>query len=50
MVTLTAPTFVISGILAIIIGIVVLIFPKSLNYAVALYLIIAGILQIIAGY
>jgi len=40
----------ISGILAVIAGIIILIWPKSLNIAVGLYLLIAGILQLIAQY
>lgn len=37
----------ISGILAILIGIIVLVWPKTLNYAIGLYLLITGLLQII---
>lgn len=40
-------TLAISGILAIIVGLLVLLFPKFLRIAVGLYLIIAGILQLI---
>ena len=36
------------GILALIFGIVVIIFPKVLNYVVGTYLIIAGLLAVIA--
>jgi len=50
MVTLTTPSLAISGVLAVVLGLVILVWPKSLNLAVAIYLIIAGILQIIAGY
>jgi uncharacterized membrane protein HdeD (DUF308 family) len=39
--------FTVSGILAIIIGILVLVFPKLLRVGLGLYLIIAGILQTI---
>ena len=37
----------ISGILAIFLGIIVLIWPKVLNYAIGFYLILIGILQIL---
>lgn len=40
----------ISGILAVVLGILVLAFPKFLRVAVGLYLLISGVLQIIAGY
>jgi len=40
----------ISGVLAIILGIIILIWPKSLNLAIALYLIIIGILQLTSQY
>lgn len=40
----------IGGALAIIIGLLVLIFPKLLRVGVGLYLIIWGILQLIAQY
>ena len=43
-------SLVISAILAILFGIVILVAPKSLNYVVALWLIINGILQLIAYY
>ncbi len=36
------------GVLALIFGIVVILFPRILNYVVGAYLIIAGILAIIA--
>jgi uncharacterized membrane protein HdeD (DUF308 family) len=39
-----------SAILAILAGIVILIWPKSLNVAVGLWLLISGILQLIAQY
>jgi len=39
-----------SGILAILFGIIILIWPKALNLAVAIYLIIVGILQILGSY
>ena len=34
------------GIIALIAGIVILIFPKILNYVVALYLIVVGLIQV----
>ncbi|PIN90936.1 DUF3096 domain-containing protein [Candidatus Pacearchaeota archaeon CG10_big_fil_rev_8_21_14_0_10_34_76] len=40
----------ISAILAIILGIVILIFPKLLRWAVGLYLVIFGILQLLGTY
>lgn len=39
-----------SAILAILAGIVVLVWPKSLNVAVGLWLLISGILQLVAQY
>ncbi|MBS3072086.1 DUF3096 domain-containing protein [Candidatus Pacearchaeota archaeon] len=38
-------TLTLSAILAIIFGIVILIWPRALNMAVALYLILFGVLQ-----
>lgn len=46
----TMPLLIFSPILAIIIGIVILIWPKSLNYAVSFWLIINGILGLISLY
>lgn len=47
-------TFLVSGVLSavfsIIMGLIILIFPKILNYAVGFYLIIIGILFFIAQY
>ncbi len=43
-------SFTISAVLAIIIGLIVLIFPKFLRYAIGLYLIVFGILQLLGGY
>ncbi len=40
----------ISAILAIILGLLVLVWPKLLRWAVGLYLIIFGILQLISQY
>jgi len=42
-----AITFTISAILAIIVGLLVLAFPKFLRWAIGLYLIVVGILQLI---
>ena len=39
----------ISAILAIILGLIILVWPKALNLAVAIWLILYGTLQIIAG-
>ena len=36
----------ISGILAIVAGVLILIFPKLLNYVVAAYLIFVGVVQV----
>lgn len=40
----------ISAILAIILGLVILIWPKLLRWAVGLYLLIFGILQLLGNY
>jgi len=40
----------VSAILAILAGVVILIWPKTLNVAVGLWLLISGILQLIAQY
>ena len=40
----------ISAILAIILGLVVLIFPRFLRWAIGLYLIIFGIIQLLSQY
>ena len=42
-------TFAISGILALIAGIIILVWPKALNFVIALWLIISGGLQIYQG-
>ncbi|MBS3075917.1 DUF3096 domain-containing protein [Candidatus Pacearchaeota archaeon] len=39
-----------SAILAIIFGIIILIWPKSLNYAIAIWLLFNGILQLLNIY
>jgi uncharacterized membrane protein HdeD (DUF308 family) len=41
-----ALTFALSGIVALLFGILILIWPRALNYFVAIYLIIIGLLQI----
>ena len=38
--------FAISGILAIVFGVLILLFPKALNYFVALYLILIGLISV----
>ncbi len=43
-------TITISAVLAIIFGLIILIWPKALNLAVAIWLLIYGILQLIGGY
>lgn len=37
----------ISGVLAVVAGVLILLFPRLLNYIVALYLIAIGLLQIL---
>ena len=46
---MAAITLTISAILSIIIGIIILIWPKSLNYAIAIWLLLSGLLQILSG-
>jgi hypothetical protein len=41
---------IISPIVALIVGVLILIFPRLLNYLVAIYLIIVGILGIIGAF
>lgn len=43
-------TLTISAILAIIFGMLILIFPKLLNTLIGLYLIIIGVLQLFGGF
>lgn len=50
MVTVIPVSLTILAVLAIIFGLLVLIFPKFLRVAVGLYLLIAGILQLINIY
>ena len=45
---MAAITILISGILAILFGITVIVWKKSLNYLVGVWMILNGILQIIA--
>ncbi len=47
---MVAISLTISAVLAIILGIIVLVFPKILRWAVGLYLILFGILQLLGGY
>lgn len=46
---MAALTLTISAILSIIFGIIILIWPKSLNYAIAIWLLLSGLLQILIG-
>ncbi len=45
-----AVVLTISAVLAIIFGIVILIWPKIINYAIGIWLILYGLLQAIGGY
>jgi hypothetical protein len=45
-VRITASSALISGIIAVIVGVLILVFPKLLNYLVAFYLIITGAILI----
>ena len=45
MVTITS--IQLSGILAIIVGLLILVWPKIIRWAIGLYLIIAGLLQVL---
>ncbi len=36
----------VSGVLALVLGMVILVFPRALNYSVAIYLIIIGLIEI----
>jgi len=47
---MVALSLTISALLAIILGLLVLAFPKLLRWAIGLYLLIGGILQLIALY
>jgi len=46
---MVAVSLTISAILSIIFGIIILIWPKSLNYAIAIWLLLSGLLQILMG-
>ncbi len=46
---MVAITITISAILAIIFGIIILIWPKALNLVVAIWLLISGTLQLLGG-
>jgi uncharacterized membrane protein HdeD (DUF308 family) len=37
---------VLPGIIAVIAGVLILVFPKLLNYVVAIYLVVVGLIQI----
>ncbi|MEK6800878.1 MAG: DUF3096 domain-containing protein [Nanoarchaeota archaeon] len=43
-------TFTLSAILSIIFGILILIWPRLLNYLVAIYLILIGLIQLLGSY
>lgn len=43
-------TLTISALLAIILGILVLVFPRLLRWAIGIYLIIFGLLQLLGNY
>lgn len=43
-------SFTITALLAIVLGLVVIIFPKLLRWAVGIYLILFGILQLAGNY
>ena len=46
---MVAVTLAISAVFAIILGIVILIFPRALNIAIALWLLLYGILQLLGN-
>lgn len=46
---LTSGNVLVLGIVSVLAGILIFVVPKALNYIVALYLIIVGVLWIIAG-
>lgn len=39
-----------AAVISLVLGVIILVWPKSLNYAVAAWLIINGLLGILAGY
>ncbi|MDP4039012.1 MAG: DUF3096 domain-containing protein [Candidatus Pacearchaeota archaeon] len=45
-----AISLTISAILAIILGVMILIFPRILRWAVGLYLLIFGVIQLLSNY
>lgn len=47
---MVATTIAVSGIFALIAGIIILVWPKSLNIVVGLWLLISGLLQITQAY
>lgn len=47
---MVAISLTISAVLAIILGIVILVFPSVLRWAIGLYLIVFGILQLVGNY
>ncbi len=44
--TIHLTTLRLSGILALVLGVLILVFPKALNYLVALYLIVIGAVSV----
>ncbi|MEK6858655.1 MAG: DUF3096 domain-containing protein [Nanoarchaeota archaeon] len=47
---MVAISFVLSGLLALVLGILVLVFPRLLRWAIGLYLIVFGVLQLLGQY
>ncbi|NCN98950.1 DUF3096 domain-containing protein [Candidatus Pacearchaeota archaeon CG10_big_fil_rev_8_21_14_0_10_35_219] len=47
---MVAISLTISAVLAIILGIAILVFPKILRWAVGLYLLVFGLLQLAGGF
>ena len=40
---------IISGVLALVFGLIIIVFPRALNYTVAIYLIIIGLIEIFSA-
>ena len=45
-----AVALTISALLAIIVGIIIMIWPKIINYAIGIWLILYGVLQMLEGF
>jgi len=43
-------TITLTALLSILFGILILVWPRLLNYFVAIYLILVGLLQLVGGY